>query len=237
MSVISSNIPYSDTGSECYNFYVLRKDPIVTNHTYHIFNRGVNKSEIFFAEEDYRRFITAAIHYKRSTRQFSHFRSHFRSGIGNLGNLDKSKVKILSYCLMPNHFHFLIRQLEDGGITWFMQHLANSYAHYINVKYKRTGSLFGGRFENRLIETDEQLMHVSRYIHLNPFVADLVSRLSDYQWSSYTSFIKGLKDDIVDPKEILGFFKSEEDYNKFVLDQVNYAKELNRVKHLMVDIE
>ena len=118
-----------------------------------------------------------------------------------------------------------------------MQRLANSYAHYVNTKYKRVGPLFEGRFKNRLIETDEQLVHVSRYIHLNPLIANLISRLNDYKWSSYTSLVNGLGDEIVEPGEILGHFKSGEDYDKFILAQVDYARELDRIKHVTIDMK
>lgn len=214
-----------------------RKVPIVTNSIYHIFNRGVNKGDIFFSEEDYKRIFDVAVHYKTSTIRFSDSLPDPGSG-GALGiSIIQPKVELLVYCLMPNHFHFLIKQLVDGGITWYMQHLSNSYSHYINTKYKRVGPLFESRFKNVLVETDEQLLHVSRYIHINPIVSNLAGDLRDYKWSSYLSYLGDHKDNLCEPDLVLGHFASSGEYEGFVNDQVEYGKELERIKHLTIDFE
>ncbi|OGD88331.1 hypothetical protein A2W45_00020 [Candidatus Curtissbacteria bacterium RIFCSPHIGHO2_12_41_11] len=214
---------------------MLRKDIITTNSFYHIFNRGVNKAKIFFDDADYSRFLEAAIHYKSSTRQFSHSK---RYKYPDTGTGQNAKVQVFAYCLMPNHFHFLIRQLADHGITSYMQHLSNSYSHYIHTRYKRTGPLFEGRFKNRLIDSDEQLVHVSRYIHLNPLVSELVDNLINYKWSSYKSYITSYEDKLIsDFNIVLGRFKSRKDYEQFVIDQSDYGKELERIKHLALDFD
>lgn len=138
----------------------MRKVPVVTGHIYHIFNRGVNKGEIFFAEEDYQRFLLTATHYLIKTTKFSYEKAFILNDPGSLE--EKPKVEILAYCLMPNHFHFLIKQLVDNGLSSYLQHVTNSYVHYVNIKYKRIGPLFQSRYKNILIETDEQLVHVLR---------------------------------------------------------------------------
>ena len=216
---------------------MLRKDTLATGNLYHIFNRGVNKSDIFFSEKDYKRLITTAIHYKNFTHKFT---ASSTSGISDtvsekLNKMEKPKIQIFAYCLMPNHFHLLVKQLEDDGITWFMQHLINSYVHYLNVKYKRVGPLFQGPFKNVLIDSDEQLLHVSRYIHLNPLASGLVSDLKNYSWSSYNSYIGNEKDVLSNPELILRNFKTKGDYEKFVLDQADYAKSLEYIKHHILD--
>lgn len=207
----------------------MRKVPIVTGHIYHIFNRGVNKGDIFFSQRDYQRFLEAANHYKTKSSKFA-LRNYLYDPVSS-----ERIVEVLAYCLMPNHFHFLIKQLADWGITSFIRHLANSYAHYVNLKYKRNGPLFEGRFKNVLIETDEQLIHVSRYIHLNPLVSGLVSDLNDYQWSSYSCYVTDHLDDLCSPEQSLGYFQSKEEYKKFVLDQADYGRELEKIKHLVID--
>lgn len=116
-----------------------------------------------------------------------------------------------------------------------MQHLINSYVHYVNTKYKRVGPLLQGRFRNVLIESDEQLMHVSRYIHLNPLVSNLTSDLKKYAWSSYPSFVGIGKDELCDGDLVTNYYKTREDYEKFVLDQEDYARELERIKHFILD--
>lgn len=220
----------------------MRKVPLVTDATYHICNRGVNKAPIFFYEEDYSRLFLTAIHYRTKSSKFSYNKLQERiekrndPGSENL-ELTKMlpKVQILAYCFMPNHFHFLIKQLVDGGVTWYMQHVINSYVHYINTKYKRVGPLLQGRFRNVHVESDEQLLHVNRYIHLNPLVASVVSDLNDYHWSSYRNYLSGLNDNLCDTSPILKHFASRQDYKRFILDQVDYARELEKIKHFILD--
>lgn len=212
----------------------MRKVPLIINQTYHIFNRGVNKGNIFFSEGDYRRFFQAAIHYKSRNIKFSYANDPV-SLEGQKEDMGNPKVQVLAYCFMPNHFHFLLKQLVDRGVTSYIQRLCNSYSHFVDEKYGYEGPLFQGRFKNVLIETQEQLVHVSRYIHLNPLISGLVTDLRDYNWSSYSGYIKDFKEELGDPDFILADFKSKTDYEKFVLDQANYAKELGRVKHLVLE--
>jgi putative transposase len=224
-----------DTGSEEYKLIMLRKDSLVTGNIYHIFNRGVNKGDIFFLEKDYCRFLLTAKHYKTKGGKFSYERSNSNNDTGSLDLEFDPRIEILAFSLMPNHFHFLIRQLQDDGITWFMQHLTNSYVHYLNLKHKRVGPLFQGRFKNVLIESDEQLLHVSRYIHLNPLISGLVSDLKNYSWSSYSSYIGSEEDGLSNPELVLKNFKTKEAYKQFVLNQADYAKSLEQIKHIALD--
>lgn len=166
--------------------------------------------------------------------KFSYDKQNFNNNdpVSSASLILKSKVEILAYCLMPNHYHFLIKQLNDNGITSFMRHFMNSYAHYVNVKYKRVGPLFQGRFKNVLIESDEQLLHVSRYIHLNPLVSGLIDDLNDYPWSSYFTYVQNKQDGLSSPDLILSNFKTKENYKEFLLDQEDYARSLEKMKHL-----
>ena len=209
----------------------MRKTPLVTNHIYHIFNRGVNKADIFFSQRDYGRFLLAAKHYLTKNSKFSYENLNIETNdTGSLGSVPK--VEIIAYCLMPNHFHFLMKQKSDNGITSYMRRFINSYVHYVNIKNKRVGPLFQGRFKSVLIDSDEQLLHVSRYIHLNPLVSNLVSDLNDYLWSSYHSYMNGKEDKLVKYRTVLDMFKTKEDYKKFLLDQEDYARSLEQLKHL-----
>lgn len=216
---------------------MLRKDILTTGNFYHIFNRGVNKNDIFFSERDYKRFLKTAIHYKNFTHKFgSNASASYDPVSSKLEKMEKPKIQILAYCLMPNHFHFLIKQLEEGGITWFMQHLTNSYVHYVNIKHNRVGPLFQGRFKNVLVDSDEQLLHLSRYIHLNPLISNLTTDLKTYTWSSYPSYISAdHTDNLSEPEFILGNFKSRGDYEEFVLDQEDYARSIDYLKHHLLD--
>lgn len=137
---------------------------------------------------------------------------------------------------MPNHFHFLIKQLKEGGITEFISKLSNSYTKYYNTKHTRVGPLLQGEFKAVLVESNEQFIHLSRYIHLNPIASLLVKNLKDFRWSSYEEYINNTHG-ICAKEEILNSFKTPQDYEQFVLDQVSYAQSLERIKHHLIDIE
>lgn len=153
----------------------------------------------------------------------------------NLLNQDKKIADIICYCLMPNHFHFLLCQLRDGGITEFISKLSNSYTKYFNIRNKRIGPIFQGEFKAIHVDSNEQLIHLSRYIHLNPLVGYLTDNLETYPWSSYQEFVHKSSTNICTKKIILDQFKSSEDYKKFVLDQEDYAKQLEFIKHQLID--
>ncbi len=206
--------------------------PFVNGHFYHIYNRGVEKRRIFEKSWDYLR-LTKTMQYYQLLGPKPRLSKFL---LGSIFKPDSSKkiVDIICYCLMPNHFHFLIKQLKDGGITEFIGKLSNSYTKYYNVKYNRIGPLLQGEFKAVLIESDEQLIHVSRYIHLNPIASLLVKDLRDYRWSSYPEYI-GLKVGFCAKEDILSFFKSPKDYEKFVLDQIEYAQKLELIKHQILE--
>lgn len=200
---------------------------------YHIYNRGVAKLAIFEQSEDYKRFIKTLNYYQYDgpKPKFSHFPRFQKTFKLNYSN---KIVEIHAYCLMPNHFHLLVKQIRDGGITEFVSKLSNSYTKYYNTKYKRVGPLLQGEFKAVLVESDEQLLHLSRYIHLNPLVSSLVKNLNQYPWSSYHEYIKG-RTGICSKDTILPFFKSPKEYEKFVLDHADYAKQLYFIKHQLLE--
>lgn len=152
-------------------------------------------------------------------------------------NLNNKIIEIICYCLMPNHFHFMLRQVKKGGITEFVSKLSNSYTKYINIKNNRIGPLLQGNFKAVHVETNEQLLHLSRYIHLNPLVSYLVKDLESYKWSSYPEYVSLIDNAICDKKIILDQFESSEEYKRFVLDQESYGKELAVIKHQLLDLE
>jgi REP element-mobilizing transposase RayT len=151
------------------------------NIPYHVYNRGNRKSEIFLDTKDYQRFL----------KRMNEYRKQF-------------DISILCYCLMPNHFHFLLKSNTHIGISNFMLRLCTSYAKYFNIKYNLVGRLFQERFRAKIVDTDEYLLHLSRYIHLNPISEDLKvltsqnlspavirSQLRSYAWSSYHDYLQG----------------------------------------------
>ena len=210
-----------------------RTVPFVNDEYYHVFNRGVAKMPIFNNAFDYKHFVSTFLYYQFDgpKPRFSFFRKQPTTLENNV-----KIVEIICYCLMPNHFHFLLRQKKDGGITEFVSKVSNSYTRYFNVKDKRIGPLLQGEFKSVYVESNEQVLHLSRYIHLNPLIGYVAKELSSYRWSSYPEYL-GLTDEICSKDEVFGQFKSVKDYEKFVLDQVDYARVLDAIKHKLLDIE
>lgn len=191
----------------------------------HLFNRGVDKRKIFLSARDRERF-TQAIRICQLTKspQVSTFLRQLKMGIINLDdNLEKKwgppLVEIIAYVLMSNHFHFEVKELVRHGVPKFIQRLDNSYTRYFNVKNKRTGRLFGSTYKSVEIETDEQLIHLSRYIHTNPANSSKTNltpkQLKAFPWSSLPTYL-GRKSLICQPKEVMTFFKSPGSYWDFV---------------------
>lgn len=148
--------------------------------------------------------------------------------------IGEALVEIISYCPMPNHFHLLLKQVTDDGIKNFVRILSDSYSHYFNITKDRVGPLFQGKFKTVRIEDDNQLLHVSKYIHLNPVEAGLVKKAEDFSWSSYREYI-GLTGGFCNKDIILGQFKSPDGYKKFVQDYTDYTKKLQKIEHLLIE--
>lgn len=220
----------------------IRTLPLVNGEYYHVFNRGVALQPTFNEKRDFERFILCLSYYKYKAPPFKLSRLLQLKNDERMATLSKLEitnnkvVDILAYCLMPNHFHLLLKQITDDGISTFLRLITNSYTKYVNVKAERVGPLFQGAFKAVHIESDEQLLHVSRYIHLNPLVSYVVkdAHFLAYPWSSLREYSNG-NSELVDLNEVLEHFKNTADYVQFVLDQAEYGKELEKIKHLRLD--
>ncbi len=208
--------------------------PFVTGNYYHLYNRGLRKQNIFANNQDYKRFIKTFFYYQIQNPK-PKFSLYQQSQLYKIDPTQKI-VEILCYCLMPNHFHLLIKQTKDNGVSEFMRKFIHSYTAYSNTKNNTLGPLFQGMFKAKLIESDEQLFHLSRYIHLNPLTSLLVKDLKFYPWSSYHSYINSGQDTLA-KEDILSFFNSPQNYEEFVLDQADYGTTLELLKHQVIDIE
>lgn len=208
-----------------------RTVPLVTDYFYHVFNRGVEKRDIFLNKWDYSRFFKTLTYYQFSEAKprFSRFNPEFYTIPDNA----KKLIDIISYCLMPNHFHLLVKQIEDNGVSKYVGQVSNSYTKYFNAKNERVGPLFQGNFKAVLIENDEQFLHVSRYIHLNPYVAGLAKTIEDYEHSSLGDYL-GLEDRQFVKKDYIFDLMKKDDYKTFIWDQKDYALQLEKIKHSIV---
>lgn len=167
---------------------------------YHIYNCGVERRNIFVAESDYPHFLETIDFYLYGQRiGFATFRRLNEDAKRFYTQRyprfpENLRVKMAAYCLMPNHFHFLIKPVEENSITRFISDISNSYARYFNIKNERIGSLFQGPFKSKEILSEESLLQVSRYIHLNPIASlktnpDSMLKPEDYSYSSYVAWV------------------------------------------------
>lgn len=222
-----------------YRTVILAQDQI-----YHVYNRGVAAMPIFHSSKDYSRFLALVDYYRfintpASFSQVMKLPYDERDKIfAGLRKENKTHVDILSFCLMPNHFHLLLKQLTEKGISIFLSNLQNGYAKYFNIKNSRVGPLFQSMFKAVRVDTDEQLTHVSRYIHLNPSTGYIVEpkNLLEYHWFSLGTYLKeGKVYPFMSVDLILGLFKNRQGYYQFVLNQADYQRELDKIKHLALE--
>ena len=158
---------------------------------FHIYNRGNNKERIFFDEQDYKAFLFRlglGLGFTQEELNKEKFIAMPYSRI-RITETKKNNFKLLTFCLMPNHFHLLIEQVEDVPISKLLSKVCSSYSKYINNKYDRVGHTFQDCFKAVLVENNPQLMWTSAYIHMNPVKDKIVKHPSEYLWSSYNDYI------------------------------------------------
>lgn len=198
--------------------------PYLAGGYYHIYNRGVNKRTIFKDEQDYAVFLSYLKIYllPKDKEGLSSIISNKNSSPKekdqalrelNLNNFN-GQIELIAYCLMPNHFHLLVHQINERDIKLFLQSLMTRYTMFFNKKYRRIGSLFQGCYKAVLVETDEQLLYLTRYIHLNPVKSSHERSHLLKQPSSYRNYLGEIKQDWVKPSFILQNF-SKEGFNSY----------------------
>ena len=180
---------------------------------YHVYNRGVEKRTIYEDKKDYEVFLEILTYYLIPDKKWP-IEIFSRKPQVKISH----SVSLLCYCLMPNHFHLLLKQKKKEGIKSLMHAAGITYSKYFNKKYDRVGSLFQGRFKAKLVETDEYLLQLSKYIHLNPeefYKKPIVS----YPYSSYRFYVDGGPKDFIDTKTVLSYFSDKHkhlSYRNFV---------------------
>lgn len=202
-----------------YNFNVGNRDYKIfeAGETYHLYNRGVGKIPIFRDEEDHKVFLYRLwenLYPELSTKIKRKSRNDYRRKELPSGSFD-----LICYCLMPNHFHFLIRQNTDLPLTVLISKICTGYSKLFNKKYERVGSLFQDQFKAVRIESNEQLLWTSIYIHQNPIKAELVDDLSIYRWNSYLDYVGVQPGNLCKKELILDQYNSPSSYLKFFLNK------------------
>ncbi len=224
-----------------YNNYMVqyRKDKLVNGEYYHIFSRSIAKYVIFNNDKEYLRMLDSInllrfIDFDYKMSKFNELKIQKQNEIINiLKTNNKTFTDIVAYCIMPTHIHLILKQNIDNGITKYMAKLLNSYAKYFNTKHKRKGHLWTDRFKSVLITNNEQILHLTRYIHLNPVSAKLVRSPKKWQYSSFFEYINPDKNNICTYKNI--FDLKTEEYEKFVLNRIDYQQKLSLIKNLIID--
>jgi putative transposase len=200
---------------------------------YHIFNRGVARQGTFLDDRDYELFL------RRLKEQVlgepipvqaktSYRRKVFQPGM----------FAVLAYCLMPNHFHIVVKQLTDVPVSELFLRVLTGYGKVFNLKYERVGPVFQDRFKAVAVMTDEQLLWLSAYIHQNPKVAGLVRDLTDWPWSSYLDYIGKRSGRLVDQSIVMSLPNIQNNtlyYNKFVEGSYESIWSRKEIENLTLD--
>lgn len=190
-----------------------RETPLISGQYYHVYNRGNNRQDIFLDRANY-------VFFLKRLRKYL------------IGLAADPWVTIVAYCLMPNHFHLLV-QLHDELFSRRMQRHSISYTKAINKRYHRIGALYQGQFQAIHIDSNDYLLHLSRYIHLNPVTAHLVRRPEDWEFSSYREYMGLRHGTLVDPGIVLGQFRTTEEYRQFVT--AYQPSDLTTIEHLLFE--
>ena len=186
-----------------------RKVDFKKGEYYHIYNRGNNRDQIFFETENY-------LYFEKKMRWY----------------FSPEVCDLVAYCLMPNHFHFLVK-LNFNDFADSMKSLCLTYSKAINKRMNRTGSLFEGRFHAIHLDNEEYLVYLSKYIHRNPVEAKLVVDPQDWEFSSFHDYMEFNDDCLIKPQNILKLFDSSDDYRRFVL--TTNKNEFKTIEHILID--
>lgn len=224
----------------------LRITILATGEVYHVLNRGVNHQPIFIDKRDYQRALEILFFYQfvKPPVRFSFCNRlsiiERENMLREMQQKYQKLVDIISFCFMPNHFHILLRQSVENGTSKFLANFQNSFTRYLNVRLGRSGHLFQGQFKAVRITNDEQLLHTSRYIHINPYTSYVVKKIEDlktYPWSSLSEYLEEKRKKFCETQIILSHFSSRKKYFHFILDQKDYQRTLEQIKHLLLEDE
>ena len=210
---------------------------------YHLYNRGTEKRTIYKNKSDYNRFLVL-MYLCNSTKQVSIANEYRRgSSLNDMYKIDRidTLVDIGAHVLMPNHFHILVHEKNEGGISMFMKKLGTAYSMYFNTKYERSGNLFQGRFKATHANEDNYLKYLFSYIHLNPvklinsnwkenginYRKKAERYLETYTYSSYIDYIGHKREEgrILNTKSFPDFFKKPNTFKEYVRDWISFSND------------
>ena len=208
---------------------------------YHVMTKSIAGFKIFNSKNDFLRIVNLLRFYQKERMPVNFYRfnefikgkKQFRKEV-NL-KAAANAVNIIAYCIMPTHLHFVLQEVQEKSISRAMSNILNSYTRYFNIKNGRKGPLWEGRFKKVLIESNEQLLHLTRYVHLNPVTANIVNDPKSWLWSSYQEYlgVDKKEDKICQFEELLDI--DQQTYEEFVKDRISYQKELAYIKKAFLE--
>lgn len=194
----------------------MRKVPLITGEIYHLYNRGVEKRNIFSESYDIKRFVQSIEEFNTPEPIGSIYAHHFQISDKKK---DKPLIKLIAYCFNPNHFHLIVEQMSENGISLFMHRLGTGYTNFFNAKYRRSGALFQGRFKSAHIAENDDLLRLSVYVNLNDKIHQLINPTPKpiSSWGFYYRN-KNSCDLKCEAEVILEQFKNRKGYENFAKD-------------------
>lgn len=221
----------------------MRKTEFINGEYYHIFNRGVDKRDVFSDAKDYQRFLLSMELLNDKEDGLMIEWRNFKYG-NNKASLDdflklsfrkrEPLVQIIAYCLNPNHYHFILKQVADKGIERFMHKLGTSHTKYYNKKQKRSGSLFQGVFKSVYIDSDEYLLYLSVYVNKNNFIHKY-QKNDLWPYSSLAAYLGKRRDRFVNTDVVLKQFTSKDQYREFLKKNALDMREKKELRRYLLE--
>ena len=212
----------------------MRKIKFATGEFYHVYNRGVDKRLIFSDNDDIERFFQSMEEFNTEEAIGSIFENSFR--LGSRASKSPRLVNFISYCLNPNHYHFILEQVLDNGIEKFLHRLGTGYTKYFNNKYKRSGCLFQGAFKTSHVNSNEYLLRVSTYVNLNDRVHKIKKNNPIKSWNSWNEYVGSSKKGFCNKDIILGQFKNYKEYKDFATNSLTDILKRRKVEKEVADL-
>lgn len=217
----------------------MKHPPFINNGFFHVYNRGVDQRNIFSTSHDVKRFLESMNEFNTEKPIGSIYESSFLDPKVRFNRKKKRLINIIAYCLNPNHFHLILQQVRNGGISEFMKRLLGGYTWYFNNKHKRNGSLFQGTFKAKYIDSNEYLLHLSAYVNLNKQVHQLSGLTAKLSASSWDEYIEKILTSICNKNVILKQFNNVLEYKHFseslLIDIIDKKQRFKELENLLLE--
>lgn len=218
-----------------------RRPILATGQIYHLYNKSIADATIFSGLNNLKRAMSLVDYYRFNQRvRLSKFYSLTQSGQRNYLKEIRSTTPLVDFyalSFMPNHYHFLLKQLQDNGIKKFISNFQNSYSKSFNLINKREGSLFLHSFKTKVITSEEAFIYVCRYVHINHVTSCLIkfNQLKTYPFSSYSWYLNKILNKFINTDLMMNHFKTKNRFIKFHENQIDYQRKLREIKKILLE--